>query len=423
MRLILIWALWCGTLYAQADLTNFEAGLSPYSAFGVGEIHRRTLSRNFAMAGVGTAEFDPISPSVNNPASWSDLRFTCLDFSMYGQTSLLSETGKRSERSTGGLQSLVMVFKKAKPFAVAAGVTPYGQVGYEMIRTDFMTADGTRFEVRELRRGWGGVNNAFLGASHKGLKQRLSFGLSLHYLFGSMNREWATSLYMVENPVGFTQKIRVDGLNLKAGAAFLDTLKFIKGSPTVRVGATADLSVFHRARRVTELRNPIGSPFADTVAFGNTALFRPANAFSFGLAVEKSMNYSLAADFQYQPWNNDNFPLTDNVRYGPAYGISLGGEWIPDYRAAKQYLKRMAFRAGAGFDKLYIQVNGQDLYQTRLSLGLGLPLSYRSFTRINVGGEWAYRGQTDYGLVLEHHFRFVLGVSFTEPWLSPKKYD
>ncbi len=423
MRLILIWALGCQALYAQSDLANFEAGLSPYSAFGVGEIHRRALSRNFAMAGVGTAEFDPLSPAVNNPASWSDLRFTSVDFSMYGQTSLLSETGKSTERSTGGLQSLVMVFKKVKPLAVGAGVTPYAQVGYEILRSNFMTVEGVRYEVRELRRGWGGINNAFLGASHKVLKQRLSFGLSLHYLFGSMNREWATSLYQVENPVGFTQKIRVDGLNLKTGAAYLDTLKFVKGNPTIRVGATADWSVFHQARRVTELRNPINSPFSDTVAFGRTPLYRPANAFSIGLAVEKSMNYSLSAEFEYQPWNDKNFPTTDNVRYGAAFGAALGGEWIPDYRAAKQYHKRIALRAGAGFDKLYIRVNGKDLYQTRMTLGLGLPLSYRSFTRINIGGEWAYRGQTRHGLVLEHHFRFVLGVSFTEPWLSPKKYD
>jgi hypothetical protein len=423
MRLIFIWALTGGRLLAQAELTSFEAGLSPYTAFGMGEIHRQALSRNFALAGVGVAEFDPASPSVNNPASWSDLRFTCVDFSFYGQSSILSEAGKRSERSTGGLQSLAFVFKKLKPLAVAGGITPFGQVGYEIQRTDFMTVDEQRYEIRELRRGWGGVNNAFLGASHKAIKQRLSLGLSLHYLFGSLNREWATSLYNLANPAGFTQKIRVDGMGLKVGAAYLDTLKFIEGNPTLRVGAVADFSVYHQARRVTELRNPIFSPFSDTLAYGRTDLYRPADAWAVGVAIEKGPNYSLAADFEYRMWNDSRFPPLSNVRYRPSFTVAVGGEWIPDARAAKQYIKRTAFRAGVGWDRLYIQVNGRDIYQTRVSLGLGLPLSYRSITRINLGGEWAYRGQTDHGLVREHHFRFVMGVSFTEPWLSPKKYD
>jgi len=56
-------------------------------------------------------------------------------------------------------------------------------------------------------------------------------------------------------------------------------------------------------------------------------------------------------------------------------------------------------------------------------MGLGIPLTLTSLSRISVGFEYGIRGTKDYGLIRENSMKFVLGVSFVEPWFNPRKYD
>jgi hypothetical protein len=68
-------------------------------------------------------------------------------------------------------------------------------------------------------------------------------------------------------------------------------------------------------------------------------------------------------------------------------------------------------------------VNNEALQRMGASFGIGLPISMRSTTRVNLGIDYSERGKNQIGWIQEQTLRFSLGVSFTEQWLDARKYD
>ena len=82
---------------------------------------------------------------------------------------------------------------------------------------------------------------------------------------------------------------------------------------------------------------------------------------------------------------------------------------------------------GFQYDKTYIQMNQQDVKQTAVTLGLGLPLSSierGAFYKMNITAELGQRGSLANGLLQERYVNFHLGFTLNDGrWFKRFKFD
>ena len=84
---------------------------SPYTRYGVGDVLSASTTRNAAMGGIGVASDNYFSINRINPASYSDLVFTTMDISGFGQYSNLRNNSSSEDQITAGFQNILFGFK------------------------------------------------------------------------------------------------------------------------------------------------------------------------------------------------------------------------------------------------------------------------------------------------------------------------
>ena len=96
----------------------------------------------------------------------------------------------------------------------------------------------------------------------------------------------------------------------------------------------------------------------------------------------------------------------------------FGAEFIPvpvGSRTRAAYHKRMHYRLGGHLTNTYLSIDGQQISDYGISVGLGLPWrnSQRLYTNtaFNLTYEFGVRGTTNNGLVKENYHIITLGVS------------
>ncbi len=80
------------------------------------------------------------------------------------------------------------------------------------------------------------------------------------------------------------------------------------------------------------------------------------------------------------------------------------------------------YRFGAYTSDTYLQLKNQQLKETAVSFGFGLPLK-RSGTLLNLSAEFGQRGTTDEGLIKDNFARFKIGLVLSDIWFIKRKYD
>ena len=125
-------------------------------------------------------------------------------------------------------------------------------------------------------------------------------------------------------------------------------------------------------------------------------------------------------DGRWQNWQNFSaFGLNDSLVN--SYMVSAGTELTPNPGNYANYLKRIKYRAGFFYQGTYLKLRGRQLNEYAFSLGFGLPLRGMK-TTLNLAGQVGLRGTTQYGLIRETSFRFVVGFSIYDRWFVKKKY-
>ena len=96
------------------------------------------------------------------------------------------------------------------------------------------------------------------------------------------------------------------------------------------------------------------------------------------------------------------------------------------------YLKTIRFYYGFRMQSHYTGVVNEQIDETAISLGFGLPFTrvysiegvkYRMVSRINVGAEYLIRGKADNGLIQENILGIKVGLTFNDKWFNKRKYQ
>ena len=215
VTLLLLFSGW--TLAAQTDGTY--SGFSPYSVFGVGQLHQPGTAWNRSMGGVGIAARNNRYINILNPASMTarDSLSFMADFGLGGRISLFSEGNKKALNTTFNIDDFVMSFPLWKHTAAMVGITPISDVGYKIVYAE-MDPDA---QYRTFTsKGNGGIYQVFAAFAGT-FWNRLSIGAQANYCFGNINKQ-ATVDYDVESfrDIASGDSLQVNNFTAKLGIQY-----------------------------------------------------------------------------------------------------------------------------------------------------------------------------------------------------------
>ena len=461
--------LLCGwTFFAIAQPANN----SPYARYGLGNLNTGLNVRSAGIGGLSIAmREDSIPFLVNfaNPASYTSIGFTAFDIGIYGNVATISTSTQKQQVNKANLSyfafgfpilkvrvrsksdSLIQIdeetgFRKIKKrilWGGSFGLREFSSVNYsatESILDQSGTFGGdSAFNYSYLFQGDGGVNQFFIGIGLEPIKN-LSVGANVSYLFGRLNRIQRLefneeNLFNVKSE-RFTD---VGGFYVDYGLQYAQPLK--NGKHVLLFGSTfahpmqvrANSTLLGQTYKLSAFGEDV---FRDTIVFDEVkggSITMPWK-YGFGLTWRAGENWLVGAEHNQELWstyrnvNGKNDSLTDawNVRFGLEYK-PMAPETKRGFLA---YFAKMHYRLGGHYGLTQFQVNGTQLSNYGITLGLGFPLRRTRAgsgqyvqSMINFAVEWGQRGTTDSSLLLEDYWNFKLGFTLNDRWFIKRKYE
>lgn len=406
-----------GKLVAQT------ATLSPYSRFGPGDLIFTGYTHQQAMGGTAIADYGTGRLNYTNPASYSYDTLFVFEFALQGETGQVAQGDMTAKKNNGSLSylSFGMPLKRNR-WGLSFGLIPYSATGYEIASASVLDSNGIYTSSFE---GSGGYNRYFMGTAVK-IGKHLSAGANFSYLFGTVNT--SSKVEFTNNTffnTRYKEENRLADFYYEFGLHWQNNLKNgynlaigLTGSPAV------DIKTFSTVEWVNYTKNSFGvETIRDTVEYvkdekGNTVL--PAYL-GLGFSLAKGKRWNLLADFTYQDWSSYSSPSKSDS-LANSFRISAGGKFVPDDKSMT-YFNRVAYRAGAYYNRTFLDLRSTQLNDAGFCLGIGLPLrkSYQSMINFTfIGGQ---RGTLDNNLLRERYFRLQFGLTVNEDWFRKKKYD
>lgn len=406
---------------AQGNGTN--SGFSPYSVYGVGDLHTPGTAWNAGMGGVGIANRSKRFVNILNPASVTsrDSLSFMADFGLSGRLSVFHQGDIRTVNPLFNINDFVISFPMWRHTAFRAGITPFSDMGYQVKYSDIDGISGKRTYTSS---GNGSVYQFFAGAGAT-LWGRLSLGADYIFLFGNLNKESSVAF----NDASYRSHSLGDTLQVRA-----HTVKFglqyeqpLTRSVVLTAGATYRLkarmsgqAIYYSNIQEVE-RETRDLTQGDRVSFGDEL--------GVGLSLRKGDDWSFELDYTRSNWsgsgfdavrgfrNNGNYPFTASV----AQRINGGFEFTPNRNDIRYFLRRCTYRGGIWADQSYYQVDGSPVYSAGITLGMTIPV-FRGYNGVTVGLEAGRRGLGN-ALVKEDFFGFHIGFNIFDIWFQKPQYQ
>ena len=408
---------------------------SPYSKFGLGNVRGSLLPQYRAMGGISTAVYKPSffnNINIQNPASYAGINSTTLDIGLTGVINELSNSTQSEQNFNASLSHVAMAFPITRKSALSFGILPYSQLGYDFKNTVQVGTTAANTKTVDYKyTGEGGLTKAYLGYGMQ-FGDHFRVGANVEYLFGNLLENRSTEY--ANDPGAINSRLQaknsVGGVSFTYGAQY-DFRLGNKTSLVLGYSGSSNSNINSKISNVVTQYNIINGE--EQSAFDTLSIVenRKTNlklplVHNFGISIQKDNKWLIGADYRMGKWSN----LTiDNVNQGlqDTYGVSVGGQYTPDVNAINGYFKRVDYRLGFSHDKTYIQVNNQDIKQTAITLGLGLPLSSinrGSIYKMNLTAELGKRGTISNGLLQEKFVNLHLAFTLNDgTWFRRFRFD
>jgi len=390
------------------QILNAQQGGSNYSIFGIGDI-RQSIGAYYDGLG-GTQYAVPSFHAVNiaNPAMWSESKLTRLQIGFRFTQTAIEQQDVSASQNFGKLDGIAATFQvdTAMGISISGGIYPFSVVQYSVLTPVQAGISGlTDLSGGALNYGRGGVSAAFIGSSWKPI-QGISVGFAALRLFGNISRVIQTELY-TQPFISVNQRTdRFFGSGFKLGIA----ANPVKGL-TVGVGASiySDLEYDSDFRQST--LNTGGVAY-DTV-FMQKGISSLPMQLGFGLSYI-SGRWMVASDLEMQDLSAISYSQGKSL-FRSGRRISIGFSRLRSYQLGTDYIDKVQFNVGAGWNQLYYSVNGIDIDEYYGSFGMQLPIAGSAMIDLALQG--GMRGNTE--LVRELFLRCGFSVSAGEVWFKP----
>lgn len=399
---------------------------SPYSRFGLGSLSSSVSAQQSALGGASVVYFNSNSINSENPATYSSFEPKSFLFSSALNSSIHNfKTSNQSQNESNATFSHVAIgFPINKYLSVSSGLLPYSSIGYNLDYMDYET--WLEDSVSVLSTGNGGLSKYYFGTSLQ-LHKTLSIGINAYYLFGGLSRNKTADF---NNPdifnVSSVDRTNITGLSYETGLLFNTEISKDK--------YVAFALSFQNSTNLDAKQTLLGTTYDFTTSlvikdtFQNViqkATIVMPSKISAG-ASYNSEKLFLVANYSSQNWSDYQFLIDgvaveeDNLKNSKCY--SGGIQFTPDYNAHNKYWKKIQYRIGGRYNKTYLSLRNNQLTETSLTMGLGLPVK-RTNTFYNFSVEIGDKGTIENNLIKEQFIKFTFGVTFKGIWFVKRKYD
>lgn len=385
---------------------------SVYTRSGFGDLEYGYSAKMIGIGNIGTALLDPDHLIVTNPASWSALTRTRIEFGIGYRGTLISDNIQSNYTSETDFKGFTFGFPVSREYGigVVTGLLPYSRVSYEAVKV--YPAENVIPSYKLLYEGKGGLSKLFIGSSVF-LPLDFSAGVTLDYYFGNQN-------YISTIEFDESDYINTTYENLRSSTGFGTTFGLI----------SANLAKVINLENLTDLRiglayNYVGNLntdtlftqtslfLVDTVAISNTEMKIPAR-FTGGISFVLQDSYCFNLDYMFQPMSKYNFNNKADINLKDAARYSAAFEYKPKKSVGMTELEQMVWRFGLSYEQTQYIFNGKDINQFSVYGGFSYPLGIDNTLDLSV--EYSNRGTTENNLLNENAIKIYLGISFGELW-------
>ena len=410
---------------AMAQTDGTYVGYSPYSVFGVGNIHQNGTAWNKGMGGIGIATRNKRFVNTENPASITarDSLSFMSDFTLSSKMSLLKEGEKTGFNTTFNLENFVLSFPLWKNTAMMVGLSPFSEVGYRIssTETDYYSTSNTFTTY-----GNGGMYQVF-AAGAVTLWRRLSLGVQGNYIFGSINKTSANSTSDDSFLNFYTgDSLQVNNFSLKAGLQYQQPLGTRN---SVILGATYRMSTPFGGHRIHYLETGSYARSKEEYLIKEDKVYL-GQEIGVGLSFRNADVWTAEVNYLRSDWSNSNFEnvsgfsnvgLQSAFASGIGQSIRAGFEITPNRNDIRYFFKRCTYRAGAYYDSSYYTVNGAHVDAIGVTVGMTLPV-FRWYNGISISVDMGRRG-LDSSQIKQNYIGFNLGLNMFDIWFQKPRYE
>lgn len=432
-------------LRAQDDNPQASTGYSPYSLFGFGDLIQQGTSYNAMMGGIGIGDRNVRMINILNPAGVTarEVKSFMVDFGLENRNTIFygnaarsmspTATGvQRSASNSFNMHHIVASFPISTMGAFKVGIMPYSTVNYDFKAKE--TSDELVASVGDItyeRSGRGGYYKAFLGAGVT-LFKRLSIGVDGNYYFGkivrssSVNFNTASSYRLINS--GWRDNVSCFGA--KVGLQY--TQPFSKAL-VATVGVTYD---FHTKLRGDQTRFAYGDTQNETLDLTDTIYFERYKLENYavpaeigaGITLRYADQWMVGFDYTRRDWRKVDFGGYPGVDFstGVEQNFRAGFELTPnryDVRSGfGHFLRRVTYRGGAYHQRSFMQLGGNPVVSTGITLGFGLPV-FRYYNSLNFGVDIGQRGTLKSNQIRERYFLFTISFNLHDIWFIKPLYN
>lgn len=414
------------TLHAQSGSLN---AFSPYTLYGVGDIHTPGTVAQRSMGGVGVAMQSNLTYNPLNPAALGNTmqQSFIFNFGTEGQNFYAKQGSNKTSFNSFNVRDIAIQFPLAKKLGMSASVTPYSSVGYRILTEETnsdVIADVGYVDYYHM--GEGSITEAKVAMGWEPFK-RFFIGASAIFYVGDIDRSYTTRITAITAGQGtFSSASALDNLSVSRvlGNVGAQYHILMKPKAALTVGAVYDFGGELKAK--TKHYVSSNNVYSDTVTLvkGVSPIALPASL-SVGLYFQ-SPKVVAGFDYVYQDWESKNeYDEVNQVGYNNTHTYKLGVQFTPNRGDVRRVLNRWSYRLGARYGHSYMTFRGEKLPEMALTLGIGIPIKLFGTSSIDVGCELGRRGTLSNGLIRDNYFKFSIGVSMfgEDYWFARYKID
>ena len=403
---------------------------SPYSRYGIGDLHQNGYGRTAAMGGASLGSRHSVQINSANPASYNanDSLSFIFDIGVDGTYSKYkSSTGKMNVNDVN-FRYFSLSWPVTKHIGMAMGVQPFSDMGYDVAYSEVVGGIGN---VYHNYQGEGTTSKAFFGAAISPFKG-LSLGANLNYIFGRLNQNTLISFDSADLfYISKTEGTRLRDFTLTYGLQY--DLKLKKGQH-LTLGVTlenqSNLTALHRvfSEKIITINS---TSLVDTLNYTpeGKGIIKLPSTFGIGLSYSKIDKLEINADYYHAAWSQSTFfgeklynPITDDAELVNQSRISAGAEYIPEAYSIRSYMKRVRYRVGFHQESSYLKLNNHQIKEFGMSFGAGFPFP-KSKSTANFALEFGQQGTTADKLVKNNYTKFSLYLNLYDYWFVKRKFD
>lgn len=428
---------------------------SPYSSQGIGDVNFYGDAYTMGLGNAVTALTDSSQVNLYNPSTYSLLAHQLPLFSVginHYQKTFNSPAGGESKGQFTGITHMSLVIPFANRFGIAAAIKPFSRAGYQIHDHEVIAPGDSIFYIYE---GKGDIYEVLLGFSAniiQGRNHNFSIGVNGKHYFGRIENERRTIQKVSGTEAG---GMDIKALRAKSFGVEAGFLYSYEPSPdhrfrlagTYRPGLNSKFEKsetriffndYFNIGTYDTIVNSIGSGgevyIPAKTGIGMSYTYTPTGDQRGGSSRLPSLTVLL--DYSMEDWADydERFEVGVNTgNYVNSNALRMGVEYIPhrmslDRGTYVKFYHKMSYRIGGYLVNTAYQVNGQQLSDKGVTLGIGFPFVInRAVSTVNFSANYGVLGsEISKTGIKENYFGFNLGINIApgyDRWFRKYKLD